>query len=237
MIEVNLIPDVKLELLKARRQHKLVISASIAVAIISVGLVVLMSVFTFGGQALADNLAQSRIDDKTKELKGVEDLSQTLTLQAQLNKLTEVQGDKNISSRLFDILSVVVPSGDNAVKITRLNFKSEENTIELEAEAANGYEAMEVFKKTLAETTFHYNEDDEAAEPENIATGISEGERTYGEDSNGKRILRFTLSFTYPDKLFDATITDGKVVAPNQQRATDSSQGIPESIFSNGGEQ
>ena len=236
MIEVNLIPDVKLELLKARRQHKMVISASILVAIVSIGIVVIMSIYTFGAQTLADSIAQSRIDDKSEELKGVKDLSQTLTLQSQLGKLTEVQADKNISSRLFDILSVVVPSGDNAVKITRLNLKSEENTIELEAEAANGYEAMEVFKKTLAETTFHYNEDGKAAEPENIALSISEGERIYGEDSEGNKVLRFTLSFTYSEKLFDSTITDGKVVAPNQQRATDSTQGIPESIFSGGGQ-
>lgn len=235
MIEVNLIPDVKLELLKARRQQTMVISVSVIVAILSVAVVVIMSIYTFGGQTIAENIADGSIEKNKKELKGVKDLPQTLTLQAQLDTLASIQGDKNISSRLFDILTVVVPTGENAVDITRLNFDSEENIIEIEAQARNGYEAMEVFKKTLAQTKFHYNQDDKAAKPINIATGISEGERTYGEDSERNRVLRFTISFEYPDELFDATITDGKVVGPDTQRATDSSQGIPASLFSGGG--
>lgn len=236
MIEVNLIPDVKLELLKARRQHKMVISVSIITAIASVGLVVFMGLYAFGGQAFAEKLADDSIASRTKELESVDDLPQTLTLQAQLSKLTDLQTDKNISSRLFDVLSVVVPTGDNAVKVTRLNFDDEEKTIEIEAQATNGYEAVEVFKKTLAQTTFHYNKDGEAADPVNIASGISEGERSYGEDSDGRRTLRFTLSFTYADELFDSTITDGKVVGPSQQRATDSTQGVPASLFTEGSE-
>lgn len=236
MIEVNLIPDVKLELLKARRQQKMVISGSILIAIASVGLIVFMSLFTFGGQAFAEKIADDSIKDRTEELKSIDDLSQTLTLQAQLSQLLSSQKDKNISSRLFDILSVVVPTGDNAVNVTRLGFSAEDKTIEIEAQAKNGYEAVEVFKKTLAQTTFHYSQDDKAAEPVDIATGISEGERTYGQDGNGQRILRFKISFTYADELFDSTITDGRVVAPNQQRATDSTQGVPKSLFSEGGE-
>lgn len=237
MIEVNLIPDVKLELIKAQRQQKMVISISILVAIVSLGVVGLLGAYTFGGQTLADSIAQGRIDERAKKLKAIEDLSQTLTLQSQLNRLLEVQNDKNISSRLFDILSVVVPQGENQVMITRLNFKSEENIIEIEAQAKNGYEAMEVFKKTLAETTFQYNEDGKPVEPQKLASSISEGERTYGEDSDGNRVLRFMISFKYLDKLFDASITDGRVVAPDQQRATDSTQGIPKSLFTSGGEQ
>lgn len=235
MIEVNLVPDVKLELLKARRQQTMVISISVIVAIASVALVVVMSLYTFGGQTIADNIANSNLEKNKKELKGVKDLSQTLTLQAQLETLTGMQADKNISSRLFDILTVVVPGGENQVNITRLDFDSEENVIEIEAEARNGYEAMEVFKKTLAQTKFHYNEDDKAAKPVNIATGTSIGERAYGEDSDGNRVLRFTLSFECPEQLFDSTITDGKVVGPDSQRATDSTQGIPESLFTSGG--
>lgn len=235
MIEINLIPDVKLELLKARRQQTMVISISTLIAVVSIGVVVLMGVYAFAIQGVADTIISGRIDDQTKKLKSVKDLSKTLTLQSQLNKLSSLQQNKNVTSRLFDIMSVTIPTDKNVVTISRLSLDSEENKIEVEAEAVNGYEAMEVFKKTLAQTKLHYNRDKEAATPVNIATSISEGERRYGEDSQGARVLRFTLSFTYPDELFDATIQDGKVVAPNQQRATDSTQGIPESLFSDGG--
>lgn len=237
MIEVNLIPDVKLELIRAQRQQRMVVSVSIVVAIASIGVVSLLTAYTFGGLALADNIAQQRINDRAKELKAIEDLPQTLTLQAQLSKLQEVHSDKNISSRLFDMLSVVVPKGDNQVTITRLGFKSEENVIEIEAQAKNGYEAMEVFKKTLAETTFQYTEEGQEVKTEKIATAISEGERNYGEDSDGASSLRFTISFTYLEKLFDSSITKGKVIGPDEQRVTDSTQGVPENLFSSGGGQ
>lgn len=237
MIEVNLIPDVKLELLKMKRQQTLVISISTIVAIVSIGVVVLMAVYTFAVQGVAETIVSGQIDDRAEKLKKVKDLSKTLTLQSQLNKLSSIQQDKNTTSRLFDIMSVTIPTDKNVIKISRLSLDGEENRIEVEAEAANGYEAMEVFKKTLAQTKLHYNRDKKAAKPVNIAKSISEGERNYGEDSQGNRILRFNLSFTYPDELFDATIENGKVVAPNQQRATDSTQGIPESLFSDGGKE
>lgn len=237
MIEINLIPDVKLELLKTRRQQTMVISISTIVAIVSIGVVVLMAVYAFAIQGVAEGVIGGQIDDRYKKLTQVKDLSKTLTLQSQLDKLSSVQEDKNVTSRLFDIMSVTIPTDKNAVKITRLSLNSEENTIEVEAQAANGYEAMEVFKKTLAQTKLHFNRDKEAAKPVNIATSISEGERHYGQDSSGGQILRFNLSFTYPDELFDPTIEDGKVVAPNQQRATDSTQGIPESLFDDGGKE
>ncbi len=235
MIEVNLIPDVKLELLKARRQQKMVISTSILIAIASIGIVVLMSVYAFGVQALADTLATNDIEKKSKELKGIDNLSQTLTLQAQLEKLKDIQSDKTISSRLFDVLLVVAPTGENEVDIKSVDFNDEDKIIKIEAQAANGYEAMEVFKKTLEQTKFKYSIDGEAQSPINIASDISEGERQYGEDSEGGRVLRFVLSFTYADELFDASVTKGKVVGPNSQRATDSTLGIPETLFNDGG--
>lgn len=237
MIEINLIPDVKLELLKARKQQKMVISGAILVAIASVGTVALMASYAFGVQFGLEVIADNNIKEKTKELKSVKDLSKTLTIQSQLSKLSSLQNDKNLTSRLFDIVGTIVPSGENQVKITRLSLDSEENLVRIEAEAVNGYEAMEVFKKTLAQTNFEYSEGDEAQKPVRIAKSISEGERRYGENADGNRVLRFDLSFVYPDELFSPTSQSGKIVAPTQQRATDSTQGVPESLFTDGGTQ
>lgn len=231
MIEVNLIPEVKLELLRTRRRQRLVISGSVVLAIASVAIVTLLSVYAFGVQTVANSLADNSVNEQAKKLESITDLSQSLTLQAQLSKLNEVENGKLITSRLFDVLTVAIPEGANEVKISKLSFNSEENIIEIEAEAANGYEAMEVFKKTLAQTTFHYDVDGTAADPVSVAYDISEGERSYGEDNQGNRILRFTLSFSYPDELFDATLSGTKVVAPSKQRATDSTQGIPAGLF------
>lgn len=234
MIEVNLVPDVKLELLKAQKQQRLVVSGSILVAIASVAIVVMMSAYAFGVQTVAESFADGGIDSESKKLASVEGLSKSLTLQAQLDVLSDVEADKQITSRIFDILTVVVPSGANKVDISRLDVDTKEGTIEIEAQAANGYEAMEVFTKTLAQTTLNYSQED-GGEPTPIATEISLGDQSYGEDSNRNKVLRFSLSFTYAEDLFDSTLSNIRIVGPNQQRATDSTQGVPKELFSSGG--
>jgi Tfp pilus assembly protein PilN len=234
MIEINLIPDVKLELLKARRQRKMVISAAILVSIAAGAGVVLLVLYAFGVQTVADTLADNAIKDENHKLSKVKDLSKTLTIQNQLEQLSRSQNDKNITSRLFDIISATVPEGKNAVSIKKLAFTAVDGTISIDGEASNGYEALEVFKKTVAQTKFQYNLDGRAQEPVKIATNISDGNRSYGEDADGNRVLRFTVSFTYAGELFKREIQNGKVVGPDKQRATDSVEGVPTSLFSGG---
>ncbi len=234
MIEINLIPDVKLALLKARRQRSMVISASILLSLIAAGVLVVLSVYLFAIQSVMEKVADDGISKESKKLMNIKDLSKTLTIQNQLNQITINQDDKKMTSRLFDIISVTVPEGENTVSIRRLAFNSEENKVEIEAEAPNGYEALEVFKKTIAQTTFRFNSNDEAQKPIKIAETISDGERTYGEDADGKKVLRFTVSFTYPDELFSTRSEDGKVVGPEKQRVTDSVKGVPTSLFGTG---
>jgi Tfp pilus assembly protein PilN len=232
MIEINLVPDVKLKLLRANRQRRLVISAAIMVAIVAGGAVALLAFYAFGVQTIAGGLADNSITSENKKLQGVKDLAKTLTIQNQLKQLASLHEDKNVTSRLFDILSATVPTGKNAISITQLAFDGEENTITIEGKAQNGYEALEVFKKTIAQTIFKYSQDGQTQEPVNIADSISEGERRYTEDSDGNRVLTFELSFTYPDELFLPTSQQGKIVAPTKQRATDSAVGVPASLFS-----
>ena len=66
-----------------------------------------------------------------------------------------------------------------------------------------------------------------------LGTSISDGERSYGEDSSGNRVLRFSLTFKYPDELFVPYLKDPKLVGPGDRtNATDSFLGIPQSLFS-----
>ena len=233
MIEINLIPDVKRELLKARRQQASVISISIFIAIISLGLVLLLAFYTFAVQTFADKLADNSITSESKKLQSVEDLSKTLTIQKQLTVLNTVHNEKTISSRIFDFISTAVPSGKNKISISRLSLDTDQQTVTIEGEANNGYEALEVFKKTILETKFQFVNDGTTQEPVNIATAVIDGERRYGEDGNGNRVLRFTLSFTYPDELFAPTSENGRIIAPDKQNATDSAVGVPKSLFTN----
>ena len=107
MIEVNLVPDVKQELIKANRVRTVVVSTAILVGAIAIGIVVLLAVYLFLGQTVRSNIAAGQIKDKYKELSSIEDLDNTLTVQKQLGALTEQQDKKNIASRFFDLLVAI----------------------------------------------------------------------------------------------------------------------------------
>ena len=230
MIEINLVPDVKQELIKAQRVRASVISMAILVGIIAIGVVVVLAIWVFAVQAARDIISDNIIKEQSQKLSGVEDISHTLTIQNQLTKLPEMHNKKHINSRLFDILTTINPPAPNNVAITKLTLNSEDSTIAIEAQAVNGYSALEVFKKTIGATKLQYTNNGRQ-ESTQLATGISDSERSYGENASGAKVLRFTLVFTYSDALFARTSQGAVVVAPDKTNVTDSFLGVPQSLF------
>lgn len=232
MIEINLIPDVKQELINARRVRSTVISGAILVGIAAVVIVVVMALYVFGGQTLRHKLVDDSIKSENSKLSKVEDLSNTLTIQNQLTKLSETHNSKMMSSRIFDVLSTIIPSEPNNISISRVAIDSENGTITIEAQAVNGYPALETFKKTIDATKIEFTRD-ETKESVPLASDIVEGERSYGDDETGRKVLRFALTFTYAEDLFARDAKNTTIVGPSRTNATDSYIGIPQSIFTN----
>ena len=75
MIEINLVPDVKQELLRAQRTRTAVITISIISGLAAIGIVVLLLVYVFGVQAVRSGLADNAIKEQSEKLASVEDLS------------------------------------------------------------------------------------------------------------------------------------------------------------------
>lgn len=230
MIEINLVPDVKQELLRAQKVRNAVISLSVVVSILVVGIVVLLAVWIFLVQGVRGFTLDKTIEDRSKKFASVEDIENTLTIQNQLAKLQTMHDDKNIQSRVFDLLQVVNPPAPNDVRVTSLNVDAEEKSVTIQAQANGGFAALEVFKKTLAATSVKYVEDgEEQTVP--LTESISDSERSFGEDANGAKVLRFTLSFTYPEELFSNKVTSVTMQAPTKSNVTDSYLGVPQSLF------
>jgi len=230
MIEINLVPDVKQELIKAQRVRASVISVAILIGIVAVGVVVVLAIWVFAVQTARDIITDNTIKSESQKLSSVEDISNTLTIQNQLTKLAQMHNSKHIDSRLFDILTTINPSAPNNVAITKLTLDSKASTIKIEAQAVNGYPALEVFKKTIGATTLEYTKDNEKQSVA-LATGISDSERSYGENASGAKVLRFTLLFTYSEALFSKSAQNAVVVAPDKTNVTDSFRGVPQSLF------
>jgi len=229
MIEINLIPDVKQELLKAERSRALVISGAIITCIIAGSAVALLAVYVYGVQLGRNILVDNAIKTGSEKLAKVEDLSKMLTIQNQIGKINELNATKTIDSRLFDVLSAVIPPAPNEVSVSLLRLDTEATTIRLEGQT-NAYDSMEVFKKTIDSSIIVYNQDGVEKQVK-LADNISTTDITYGEDAEGKKVLNFGLSFKYPPELFSGSIPVITIKLSINGNVTDSYIGIPKSIF------
>lgn len=231
MIEVNLIPDVKQELIKAERTRFRVIAGSITIGVISLAILTLLAIYVFGVQTVRNNLADTAIKEGSAKLESVADLSKTLTIQNQLTVLDSLNDNKKVDSRIFDVLSAIIPPDPNKVQISNLSVDSSSDTITLDGQAANSYVALEVFKKTIEGATLKYTDEDGAAQTVPMASNISIRDTSYGEDNTGTKLLRFTISFTYASELFSPLSKNISIVISIDGNVTDSYLGMPTSIF------
>ena len=229
MIEINLIPDVKRELLRAQRTRATVISTSIFVSIIAAGIVVALILYVFGVQTVRSAILDGQIKEGSEQLAKEEDLSKILTIQNQLTKISELNSQKNMDSRLFDVLEAVIPPAPNDVQVSQVAIDAEEGTIRIEGQT-RGYDSMEVFKKTIdSAIVVHVQDGDE--QTIKLAENISVTETSYGSNAENRKVLRFTLSFNYAEELFSPDIPTLSIKLSFDGNVTDSYLGIPKSVF------
>jgi Tfp pilus assembly protein PilN len=229
MIEINLIPDVKQELIRARTQRSAVVSISIVATLAALALVVVLSIYVFGVQTVRSAIADGQIKKSADQLAQVEDLSKILTIQNQLTKINSLNDDKKIDSRVFQILQAIIPPAPNSVTVSNLTINTENNSLTFEGQTPT-YPSLETFKKTIAAANIRYTDNGEQKDVP-LASDLSISNISYGEDSTGAKVVRFTVSFTYADETFSPSVTNPSIVLINGGNVTDSYQGIPKSIF------
>lgn len=233
MIEINLVPDVKQELINAQRVRTGVISISIFVGIAAIAIVVMLAIWVFGVQTTRGIISDKAIETESQKLSKVPDITNTLTIQNQLSKLSDMHSTKSIDSRVFDVLTTINPPAPNTITISNLELDAETKTIKIDGQAAQGFPALEAFKKTVNATTFQFKQDGQDKSVP-LATKMSDTDRSYGADASGETVLRFTISFVYPDQLFSPLAESARIVAPTKTNVTDSLLGVPNSLFTQG---
>ncbi|MFZ2125158.1 MAG: hypothetical protein WA087_01730 [Candidatus Saccharimonadales bacterium] len=243
MIEINLIPDVKRDLLKAQKVRAKVIASSILIGVVSISVVTLLAIYVFGGQSARGYFADQDITNESKILAGsmdkdntdlssAKELSKMLTIQNQLTKISALHGNKKIDSRIFDLLKAIIPRSPNNVIYSNLAIDSSSSTITIDGQAANSYAAVEVFRKTIEGAQIKYTDAANVQQQVTVAFEVRTSNVSYGEDTSGEKVLRFTLSFVYAPELFSPGSKNATIVISNSgSNATDSYLGVPKSLF------
>ncbi|TWP14482.1 hypothetical protein EUA69_01725 [TM7 phylum sp. oral taxon 352] len=231
MIEINLLPNVKRELLKTRAMRNRVISISFLVGGASIAAVVVLALI-LGSQIAAESVQNGVIKDRNDKLMAVEDLNKVVTIQHQLTKINEQHSGKKLNSRIFDVVTAVNPVAPNNVSFSDIKVNPGSKTITLEGSAVNGYSALETLKKTILNTKVQTTDGDKSSEV-SLTKEIKDGDTSFGENSEGKKVLQFSFSFEYAEELL-APANNGtvSVLTPTGKvDVTDSRQGIPDSLF------
>ncbi|MFI5270687.1 MAG: PilN domain-containing protein [Candidatus Saccharimonadales bacterium] len=154
MIELNLLPEVKQEYIKAQRIKRLVFSVCVLISIASVTVFVLLFLVESWQKHTLSNV-NSDVTSKTSELKGKPHLNEVLTVQNQLSSLNTLHRGEPITTRLFDYLNQVTPSN---LTISNLSVDFTANTLNLSGSATNTT-SINQFVDTLNFTKYYIGSD------------------------------------------------------------------------------
>ncbi len=226
MIEINLVPDVKQELIKAQRTRTTVVTFSIFAGLGALALVVLLLFYIFAIQTVRTIVADKAITDDSKTLSEFEDLPKMLTLQNQLKQISIQNESRRVDSRIFDMLQAVIPPAPHEIKISSIELEADTDKITIMGETPN-YDSVEIFKKTIEGADVVFAGKDSTEETEALAQEISISDISYSEDSTGGKVVRFTITLKYPKALLAASTENISFRLSNAGNVTDSFLGIP----------
>lgn len=230
MIEINLVPDVKQELIHAQRVRLSVISLAIVASIVAVGALALLGGI-YGVESFRSHLLDNSIRDNSKKLSRVSDIDKTLTIQNQLAQIGPIHDSSHVTSRIFGVLvPISAQNTPNQIQYTNVTVDVAASTVTVQAQTPQ-YGGLDAFRKTLAATKFKYSSDGSDEQSVPLASDISVTQQTLGQSSEGTPAVTFTLTFTYPTELLSPTSKNAQIVTPSATNATDSYQGIPTSLF------
>lgn len=109
MIQLNLLPDIKLDYVKAQKQKKLYITIAAITSVLALAATGLMAFYVFAIQSVHSDNLEKDIAENVKTLQSKEDLPEILTVQNQLNVLPELHDNRPIVSRVTSYLTILTP--------------------------------------------------------------------------------------------------------------------------------
>lgn len=190
MIQFNLLPDVKIEYVKAMRMKRMVVGAAIILTGVTFVIFLLLALVVYGVQKKTVGDLDKDIASKSKELTGTKDLDKILTIQNQLTALPALHDKKVVASRAYTFITTLIPTGVTASEY-EVNF--DESTMSITG-AAPALDRVNVFADTLKFAKYTDGTDVQDGKPFSDVV-LSQFAKT-AETTN------YTISLKFEPKLF-----------------------------------
>lgn len=159
--EISLVPEVKRNMIRAMKFRNIMLFVCIVLVSVSGGIVAVMA-SVWEGQNITMSNQDARMDAMSQKLKDYDSLSEFLTIQKQLKQINEISENKKVLSRVFPVLSVILPEGPDKISISELAVDLDENTLIFDAQADAkvspyiDYRVLESFKKSVMLMKYDY---------------------------------------------------------------------------------
>lgn len=207
MIQLNLLPDIKLAYIKAERTRRLVMSISFLVAAVAVVILLLL--------LSVDGLQRKHLSDLNKDIKSESSklqkepqIDKILTVQNQLQSLTDLHAQEPAASKLFDYLNEVTPTSVS-ISDFMIDFTQQTATI---TGTSDNLAHVNQYVDTLKYTKYTTgNSGSEQPAFSNIVLSsfsISSGTQDNSQSAN------YTITLSYDKTIFDVT-QNAKLHVPN----------------------
>ncbi len=163
--EINLVPDVKDEMIKTLKLRNFIFFLCIVFSSASIGIAALFGIIA-GGQQNVISGKKATIDNLSNRMNSYGDLSDFLTIKNQVDDINTLANNKKVLSRTFNILSTIIPTGADTVQISDLsvNLTDDAPTFSFNAQANAGqepfidYNVLDSFKKSMQYMRYDYGE-------------------------------------------------------------------------------
>ncbi len=159
--EINLVPEIKYQMLKSMRFRKVstfvcaIVAGVVGITTAVFGIIVLMQNNTLANQ----DTKLEKMASKIQEFSSMDDF---LTLQSQLNAIQTVNDNKQVLSRIFGVLSMLRPKGADVLTLSKVSINMDDDSVTMEGQADAGadpmydYRVLESFKKGAELTKYDY---------------------------------------------------------------------------------
>lgn len=214
MIEINLLPQVKKDYLKAEQMKHTVIVASVLLSIVSIVIVALLFAYVSVVQPQHQKNVQEDIDSGLTDLKGKENAVKIVTVQGALDSLPGLEDTELATSRLFTYVAGFTP---RSVSYSNIKLNVDESSLTLQGTASN-FEQANVLANNLKGATFNYVQSESKQSAKPFTNVVFDG-LSRSEQAQDTKNVSFQITLTFDPIIFNQSIDGGtlKVDASSEE--------------------
>ena len=198
MIQVNLLPDVKQEYLKAQQTKHTVLVGAVLVSIVVSALTILFFAYVQVVQPQYQKRVQGDIDAGIQEVKKKPNAQRIVTVQGVLEQIPALKDKQVVTSRIFDYLKQFTP---RVVTYNKVALNLEANTLTI-AGSTVSYERANELANNLKSAQFTYVQGG-AEQKVQPFTGVVFNSLGKSESATDGKPVSFEITFTFNPVMFD----------------------------------